>query len=71
MNYEKKVNSLYSQTARNRLAAYLSENPIDEMKLAVMFGISYPDLLVFKQGSDNLSNEQVAKIQQFLERRHY
>lgn len=71
MNFTKNVNNLYSKTARNKLLKYLSENPIDEIKLAAKFGITYPDLLVFKQGSDNLKNEQIAKIQQYLGKRHY
>ena len=70
-NFEKNLNSVYGQTARNKLVKYCEENPIDEIKLASMLHITYPDLLNFKNGSDNLTNQQITHIQQFLERRHY
>lgn len=70
-NFEKNLNSLYGETTRKRLANYCEENPIDEIKLASMLHVGYPDFLIFKNGSDNLTNQQITHIQQFLERRHY
>lgn len=70
-NFEKNLNSVYGQPIRNKLVKYCSENPVDEIRLASMLHVTYPDLLNFKNGSDCLTNQQLMGISQFLERRHY